>query len=142
MKSAQAVCNYAILRFRPYAETEEFVNVGVLMMCQQFNLLRFEAEKALPARAKALFPMQSEQRFAAALEALTLEMKRVIADAREPKAVQLAFSEAVRVRESIFRFGEVRTIITAKPQDLAVELFSRYVRMEIPVAQAAELVSA
>jgi len=44
MKAIQAVCNYAILRFRPYAETEEFVNVGVLVMCVQPCLLHFAAE--------------------------------------------------------------------------------------------------
>ncbi len=31
-----------------------------------------------------------------------------------------------------FRFGEVRTILTANPQDLAEELFARYVRLEAP----------
>ena len=100
MKPAQAVCNYSILRFRPYAETEEFVNVGVLVVCQQPCLLHFEAEQTMPARAKALFPKQNEQAFAAALEALTLEMKRVKAGAHDPKTVQMAFNETVRIRES------------------------------------------
>jgi hypothetical protein len=27
------VCNYAIARFRPYRETAEFVNVGVVLLC-------------------------------------------------------------------------------------------------------------
>lgn len=142
MKPPQAVCNYAILRFRPYAETEEFVNVGVLVACQQPCLLDFEAERELPARAKALFPKENEQTFAAALEALRLEMERARAGAHDPKSVQMAFNETVRIRESVFRFGEVRTILTAKPQQLADELFARYVRMEPAVGNEAELATA
>jgi len=142
MKPAQAVCNYAILRFRPYAETEEFVNVGVLVMCQQPCLLHFVAERAMPARAKVLFPKQNEQAFAAAIEALRLEMERAKAVARDPKSVQMAFNESVRIRESIFRFAEVRTKLTANPQNLAEELFSLYVRMEAPVSQDTKLAMA
>ena len=112
MKPAQAVSNYAILRFRPYAETEEFVNVGVLVVCLQPCLLNFLAEREMPSRAKALFPKQNEQTFAAALEALRLEMERAKAGACDPKSVRMAFNETVRIRESVFRFGEVRTILT------------------------------
>ncbi len=130
MKSAQAVCNYSILRFRPYAETEEFVNVGVLVTCLQPCLLCFVAERKMPARAKALFPQQKETAFEAALTALHVDMERAKSGVRDPKGCQMAFNELVRIRESIFRFGEVRTILTADPQNLAEELFSRYVRME------------
>ena len=142
MKPAQAVCNYAILRFRPYAETEEFVNVGVLVACQQPCLLHFEAERTMPARAKVLFPKENEQTFAAAMEALRVEMERAKAGAPDPKSVQMAFLETVRIRESVFRFGEVRTILSAKPQQLTDELFARYVRMESAVGNEAELATA
>ena len=137
MNPTQAVSNYSILRFRPYAETEEFVNVGVLVECQQPCLLQFLAEREMPARAKALFPKQNEQTFAAALEALRLEMERAKAGARDPKSVRMAFNETVRIRESVFRFGEVRTILTTNPQQLAEELFARYVRMEAFAQQEA-----
>ena len=142
MNPAQAVCNYAILRFRPYAETEEFVNVGVLVGCQQPCLLHFEAEVTMPDRARALFPKQNEHAFAAALDALTKEMKRLKEVATDPKAVLRAFNETVRIRESVFRFGDVRTILTDAPRNLAHELFHRYVRMEGPAPNEVELVTA
>jgi len=41
--------------------------------------------------------------------------------------VRRVFQEMVRPRESIFRFGEVRTILTAEPGDLVRQLFERYV---------------
>jgi len=33
MNPAQSACNYAMLRFLPYPETGEFVNVGVVVNC-------------------------------------------------------------------------------------------------------------
>jgi hypothetical protein len=54
-------------------------------------------------------------------------------EARDLKGVLSAFNESVRIRESVFRFGEVRTILTLNPQNLGEELFARYVRMEEPV---------
>jgi len=29
----QLVCNFSVVRFLPYPETDEFVNVGVVMAC-------------------------------------------------------------------------------------------------------------
>ncbi len=139
MKPVQAVCNYAILRFRPYAETEEFVNVGVLAMCTQPCLLHFAAETTMPARAKTLFPEQNEQTFASALNALTRDMNRLKAQAHEPKTVQITFNETVRIRKSVFRFGGIRTILTDEPENLAEELFRRYVRMETVEARKKQL---
>ncbi|OYV06505.1 MAG: hypothetical protein CFE26_05900 [Verrucomicrobiales bacterium VVV1] len=142
MNPTQQACNYALLRFLPYPETGEFVNVGVLVSCQQPCSLWFVAERTMPERAKALFPKQNVQVFEASLEALRQEMERVKSGARDPKSVQHAFNESVRIRESVFRFGEVRTILTANPQTLAEELFSRYVRMEIPAMHGVQSASA
>ena len=132
MNSTQYACNYAMLRFLPYPETGEFVNVGVLVSCLQPCLLHFVGERKMPDRAKSLFPKQNDHVFEAALESLRLEMERVKGGAHDPKAVQFAFNESVRIRESVFRFGEVRTILTPNPWNLPEALFARYVRMEVP----------
>ena len=142
MNPSLAVCNYSILRFRPYVETEEFVNVGVLVVCQQPCLLHFVTEEQMPARAKALFPRQNEETFSTALESLRLEMARAKAGAYDPKSVLMAFNETVRIRESVFRFSEVRTKLTLNPHQLAEELFKLYVRMEVAEPARAKLVIA
>jgi hypothetical protein len=72
--------------------------VGVLVLCQQPCLLHLEAEPTMPDRAKALFPKQNEHAFAAALEAITLEMERLKAGAHDPNTVLRAFHETVRIR--------------------------------------------
>lgn len=135
MTPTQHACNYAMLRFLPYPETGEFVNVGVLVTCPQPCVLHFVAERTMPERAKSFFPKQNAQVFEGSLEALRKEMERVKGGACDPKSVQLAFNETVRIRESVFRFGEVRTVLTADPRNLAEALFARYVRMETPALQ-------
>ena len=42
-------------------------------------------------------------------------------------AGKCSFQELVRPRESVFRFGEIRTISSADPERVADELFGRYV---------------
>ena len=130
MNPPQVACNYAVLRFLPYPETGEFVNVGVMVNCQQPCLFDFMMEEKMTHRMKALFPDQNEQVFAAAAAAMRQEMMRVKAMIRDPKTCHFAFQEAARPRESTLRFGEARTILTLNVEHLGEELFKRYVRME------------
>lgn len=132
MNTPQAVCNYALMQFLPYPETGEFVNVGVLVTCQDPCLLHFSAERKMPERVKVMFPHQDEQAFTEAIAALKIDMERAKSSVRDPRTCQLIFGELVRRRESIFRFGDVRTVLTPDPQRLADELFDRYVRMQKP----------
>lgn len=142
MNPTQAVCNYALLQFLPYPETGEFVIVGVLVVCQQPCLLDFTAEEVMSERVKAMFTRQHEETFANAIAALRKVMERAKSSVRDPKTCQMVFGEIVRHRESMFRFGEVRTILTDDPRNLVDELFARYVRMETPKPPKQKLVTA
>lgn len=130
MNTMTPACNYAMLRFLPYPETGEFVNVGVLVSCMQPCLLDFMMETEMPVRVKALFPQVDENAFRAAAQAMQREMERVKGMVRDGKSCQLAFRETVRPRESVLRFGEVKTILTPEPTALTGGLFRKYVRME------------
>ncbi len=135
MNANNAVCNYAMLRFIPYPQTGEVVNVGVVVSCIQPCFLHFLVEKSMPARVKALFPEFDVVVFAAAVEAMDKEVKRITGRIRGPKDCQFSFNELVRPRENTLRYGEVRTALTNDPQNLSEELFGRYVRMESTVPQ-------
>lgn len=139
MTSVQSVCNYALLRFLPYPQTGEFVNVGVVVSCLQPCLLDFRMEPEMTERLKAMFPKQNEQTFKAAAEAVRQELQRVKDMIRDPKTCQITFNEVIRPRESTFRFSEPKTILTAGAEHLAAELFGRYVRMETQSLPAASL---
>ncbi len=47
----QFVCNYAPVRFLPYRETGEFVNVGVVLHCPQTDFFGF---RLIPTKKTAL----------------------------------------------------------------------------------------
>jgi hypothetical protein len=138
MNTGQHVCNYAILRYLPYRDRGESANIGVLVTCSQPCFWHFTAEAKMPERVKAFFPNQDAAKYEAAFEAFRAEMERLKGVAHTPKTLQIAFNETVRMRESVFRFGEVRTILTANPQTLVEELFSHYVLMETPAMDSAQ----
>jgi hypothetical protein len=129
MNTNTPACNYAMLRFLPYPETGEFVNVGVLVSCTQPCLLDFLMETEMPARVKALFPQVDENAFRDAAQAMQREMEWLKGMVRDGKSCQLAFRETVRPRESVLRFGEVKTILAPEPAALTADLFRRHVRM-------------
>lgn len=129
MSPKQAVCNYALLRFLPYPETGEIVNVGVVVNCLMPCLLQLQVEEQMPDRVRALFPDYSPVVYRAAAKAMATEVKRISERNRDSKGCQFAFEELVRPRENTLRFGEVRTEVTADPLNFAEELFRRYVRM-------------
>ena len=132
MKTEPYVCNYAILRYMPERERGEAANIGVLVTCAQPCLWHFYAETKMPERIRAFFPNQDAGRYEAAFEGFLAEMKRRMAAVYTPTTIQIAFNETVRLRESVFRFGEPRTIMTDHPEKLVDELFARYVQIKAP----------
>ncbi len=142
MITEQHVCNYAILRYLPYREREEFVNVGVLVTCSQPCFWHFYAETKMSDRIKDFFPNQDVGKYEAAFKAFQVEMTRRKGIAYTPHTLQMAFNETVRIRESVFRFGEPRTIMTDNPKELVDKLFARYVEMKTPEQEEAQVPSA
>ncbi len=139
MNDTKHVCNYAILQYLPYREREEFVNIGVVMYCGDPCLFDFLMEgPGMPERVKALFPRMGEDVFKRSIAAMHLELDRIEArlkNEKKPQACKLAFQELVRPRESVLRFGEIRTLMVDDPGKAVEELFRRYVKIE-DVAEA------
>ncbi len=130
MNPTQAVCNYALLRFMPYPQTGEVVNVGVVVNCLQPGFLEFKTETRIPEWLNQVFPNWTKEKYERAQAAMTTEFERVkklVSQARDPMTGRRNFQELVRPRESVFRFGEIRTISSADPERVADELFERYV---------------
>lgn len=129
------ICNYAVLRFSPYPETGEFVNVGVVVECATAGLLTSRVETSRQRRVTDFFPDLDPVRFRNARAAIVAEIQRVEQLLAAPKRVNRGdstlgrelFLELVKPRESIFRFGEICTILTANPRSVVSELFERYV---------------
>jgi hypothetical protein len=123
-------CNYAVLRFLPYPETGEFVNLGVAVHCPKLGFLETQIEKQKMGRVTGFFPELNKERFKAARMAISEEMERVqqlVMQETDGELGRRLFRELVRTRETIFRFSEIRTVLTADPGALPGRLFAQYV---------------
>ena len=52
----RVACNYAVLRFLPYPETQEFVNIGVVLMCPELRWFDYRTETRRRDRVTGFFP--------------------------------------------------------------------------------------
>ena len=112
-------CNYAVVRFLPYAATEEFVNVGVVLHCAATAYLDFRLAKKW-SRVTEFFPELDTALYRNALQMFRLDLGSLkeATGTNHPQQLVMEdtiggydtiFRELVRPRESLFRFGGVRT---------------------------------
>lgn len=133
------VCNYAIARFRPYRETGEFVNVGVVLLCPQVDFFGHTFERRKHKRITDFFPELDFDIFQTGLGGLLKELARVtgrtnetrqfVTDAEAQMRIAV-FKELVRTRESLFHFSEVGTVLADDPKTKMAELFDFYIKRQ------------
>jgi hypothetical protein len=136
------VCNYAPVRFLPYREMGEFVNVGVVVHCPQTDAFGYRlVPLKRTGRVTGFFPELDAQLFKAALQGLDREMTRVQAchqlpPARDLIAPEIAkaqmdrFREMVRRREGLLHYGEPGTLMADTVDAALGVLFGRFVERQ------------
>lgn len=134
--SLEVTCNYAVLRFRPYQETGEFVNVGVVLFAHAIPYFDFRIETKRHRRVTDFFPELDVVQFRIARTVFRKEMFRVKQLLLTPQGILNeperlgVFRELVRPRESVFRFSEISTVLADDPAVKLEELFQRYVHRQ------------
>ena len=123
------VCKYAIVQFLPYAETEEFANVGVLVCAPKTGFLDFKMANPRFARVTDFFDDLDGAVYKAAINSFVTELDHVKKIGVTLKSDNLIdyIVEVTRFRESLLRFGDLRTIACDNPQVVLEELYNRYV---------------
>ena len=130
-------CQYAIIRFLPYAETGEFANVGVVLACPAtgyFGARLMPTKKT--GRITGFFEQLDKRIYREAMGYLKEELDRVGALVRERGTtghqgfVQQMFGGLTRPREALLRFGETRVILAEQPQDTLDKLFATVVERD------------
>ena len=118
-------CRYAIIQFRPYTETGEFANIGVVLACPSIGFFDYKILKKKTKRITDFFsPLKREQYIGAAgyfKEALEVTKKSLQGAPKDVMRSQ--FERLVHPREAIIRFSEPRAILS---QDPAIELNRLY----------------
>lgn len=131
------VCQYALLRFRPFVETGEFANVGIVMMAPEARFFGFRLLKRY-GRITQFFHqldrkvyLDGRELFKEELDRFTGELRRLALDGRKTQPdIPLArnlFTELVRPREAILQFAEQRVVLADNPKEKLVQLFDHYI---------------
>ena len=136
------VCNYAVVRFLPYPETEEFVCVGIVLLCQEMRYFNYKLEMKRRDRVTGFFPeldtavfTQGRRFFEQQLQHVHRLLRTVDGDGQyelgltevDPVAM---FKELVRPRESLFRFSGIGTVLTDDPEAEMGRLYDDYVNRQ------------
>lgn len=128
------VCNYAVLRFLPYRETGEFVNVGILVYCPQITHCTFRADDEAEERVSVFFPELSPGVFRTGLHAVKQEITRIRPLFERPvdtdkalKKTLASFRELTRPKEGLFQFGAPGVLLSRPRVDPVDELYEQFV---------------
>jgi hypothetical protein len=135
------VCQYSVIRFLPYRETDEFVNVGILLLCEDTGFLGYRLERRRSARIAGFFQEMDRNVFMLGVQAMNSELRRVTGgkDHDEDGHVVLpgtssdlaaTFVQLVRPRRTLFYFSEPRVIMSDHPADTLNQLFQTYVHRQ------------
>lgn len=130
-------CQYALLRFRPFVETGEFANVGIVLMAPETRFFGFRLLKRY-GRITQFFNqldrkvfLDGRSLFEEELKRFSDELSRMALDGRETQPnITLArnlFAELVRPRETMLQFAEQRVVLADNPKEKLGQLFDHYV---------------
>ncbi|MEC5321490.1 DUF3037 domain-containing protein [Brenneria populi subsp. brevivirga] len=121
-------CLYSIIRFMPFAETEEFANVGIFLCAPKQGLTFYKLANSNDSRVKTFF--RDDRIYPAAKGAMVAELKFARDNTRllaSPESLSTFFHSFVAKRESIFQFSDARIIMSEAPMATLENLYDRYI---------------
>jgi len=135
------VCNYAPLRFLPYPETGEFVNVGVVVFCPEIEWFDYRLEVKRRKRIHEFFPELDKKILRDSIATVDLELghhrnatelqlfgHRLTPEVARPRT--LWFKDLIRQREALLHFGQPGVLLAKDPAEALDTLFQNIVRRQ------------
>lgn len=107
--------SYATLRAVPRVERGEFVNIGVIIYCQDLDFLRARTE-IVPSRILALDPAANLDLITQAAESLVAACTAPVGTNRENAGLITRFGMLTAPRSTVVQPSPVHTGLTADPQ--------------------------
>lgn len=136
------ICNYSILRFLPYPETGEFVNIGIVLIANNGDF-RFKIEKKRQ-RITNFFPSLDAKIFLRARKEIDVELARLsgfLTVNREDVSLLIStFKHLIHPRETMMRFSDPGTMATDNADQALATLFDHYVNHSFATKEYQETV--
>jgi len=130
-------CLYAIVRFAPFVETEEFANVGIILLAPTEQYFDFRLLDRRYARVTRFFAEMKPEIFNTSMRNLREELQRVVLLLGERGRDQVLnldtdfgrslFAEIIRPRETIIKFSEPKSVLATDPNAQLKALYGFYV---------------
>jgi len=143
-------CLYAIVRFCPFIETEEFANVGIVMVSPDSNFFGFKLMSRKYARVTGFFEQLDVTVYRTVIANLRDELDRAAQLLKDQLCLhqpsgdttlaKALFLEVVRPRETVLKFGAVRAVMAENPQLKLDELYGHYVERDFVTKEYRETV--
>ncbi len=125
-------CNYSIVRFLPYPETGEFVNIGVVLLASNGEF-HYKVEESKLQRVTQFFHTLDKAIYVRARDELSEELARVSgfmdANREASETLRATFKHLIHSRETMIRFTDPGTMMTEAPQRAINQLFDHYVNL-------------
>jgi hypothetical protein len=128
-----ALCFYAIVRFIPFVETEEFANVGVVLYAPSKNYFGFKVLTNRLGRITAFFEHIEGPLLRRTMKDVWAELDRIArqfdALARHDRADagMSLWRELLKPKSSQIVLSSERVVLAERPQEQVGELFKRYI---------------
>ncbi len=126
MSGRRYAFQYAVLRAVPRVDRGEFVNIGVILYCQQLELLR-AAVAVDEVRLRALDPEVDLDAVRTAALATVGACHHGVGSARENAGLATRFGMLVAPRSTVVQPSPVHAGISEDPEQTLVDLMSRLV---------------
>lgn len=125
-------CRYAVIRFLPYPETEEFANIGIVLACPEIGYFDFKLQTRRYGRVTNFFDEVDAKNYREAVSLFAVELSRIkeVISVQSPEVFRQMFSNLIHPREAIVQFGQSRSRLSDKPSDTLDQLFRYYVERE------------
>jgi hypothetical protein len=123
------ICNYSILRFLPYPETGEFVNIGVVLFANNGEF-HYKVESTRQ-RVTRFFKTLDHRVYIRARDEVTEEFTRLKhffgSHKGETPLLASTFKHLIHPRETMMRFSNPGTVTTENIPSVMTQLFDHYV---------------
>ena len=123
------ICNYSILRFLPYPETGEFVNIGVVLLANNGEFRFRIATKR--QRVTRFFETLEHKVYLRAKSEIEDEFNRLVSFFAQNKSeaglLSSTFKQLIPPRETMMRFSQPGSLATENVSKALDELYEHYV---------------
>ncbi len=125
------ICQYSIIRFQPFVETEEFANIGIVLYLPETKELHFKLLSAKEhERITHFFKPLKKDIFTSTIQIIHAELERIQTLLTKPKSIKIDFYEdLIRPREDIIQYSKNRALFSTNIAKTVNDLFGDYVKL-------------